>query len=154
MCFDSHLERMFASVAYWSGIRIRGSNRWPAIEHWIDAFEAMPSYLATKSDYYTHIMDIPPQYGPGYSMNSPERTRLAGAIDGTDGSWSLPLAPFNVSLARLISFIIRLRHSMYVYMYACFLEFMTYFSPAQTWSLYTRVWTPETKPVATKLHTA
>lgn len=24
------------------------------------------SYLAFKSDYYTHIKDIPPQYGPGY----------------------------------------------------------------------------------------
>jgi len=27
------------------------------------AFEARPSYNETKSDYYTHVMDIPPQYG-------------------------------------------------------------------------------------------
>lgn len=33
------------------------------------AFEAMPSYMATKSDYYSHVMDIPPQYGPGYSLS-------------------------------------------------------------------------------------
>lgn len=27
----------------------------------------MPSsYQATKSDYYTHVMDIPPQYGQGF----------------------------------------------------------------------------------------
>ena len=24
------------------------------------------SYRATKSDYYTHVRDIPPQYGEGY----------------------------------------------------------------------------------------
>jgi glutathione S-transferase len=96
LTYITHLERMFASVAYWSGIRIRGSGRWKAIERWVDAFEAMPSYMATKSDYYTHIQDIPPQYGPGYSVNSAERTRLAGAIDGSDGSWKLPLSPFNV----------------------------------------------------------
>ena len=57
---------MCASVAYWSGLKLRGSGKWPAIERWMDAFETMPSYMATKSDYYTHVMDIPPQYGPGY----------------------------------------------------------------------------------------
>ena len=42
--------------------------RWPAIERWLSAFEERPSYLATKSDYYTHVMDIPPQYGPSYPV--------------------------------------------------------------------------------------
>jgi glutathione S-transferase len=51
---------------------MRGS-RWPAIERWMAAFEAMPTYMATKSDYYTHIKDIPPQYGPGYSLPGSEK---------------------------------------------------------------------------------
>lgn len=77
LTYITHIERMCASVAYWSGKQIRGS-RWPAIERWMVAFEAMPSYMATKSDYYTHVMDIPPQYGPGYSL--PGSEKFAGVI--------------------------------------------------------------------------
>lgn len=93
LTYVSHLERMCASVAYWSGFKIRGDGRWPAIERWFDAFEEMPSYLATKSDYYTHVMDIPPQYGPGYRVPGPEAQAMADRIDGRDGSWRLPLPP-------------------------------------------------------------
>ena len=40
---------------------------------------------------YTHANDIPPQYGPGFSID--EARVAAGAIDGRDGaSWSLPLS--------------------------------------------------------------
>lgn len=28
----SHIERMCASVAFWSGVKVRGSGRWPAID--------------------------------------------------------------------------------------------------------------------------
>lgn len=94
LTYISHIERMLASVAYWSGLLIRGPGRWKNLERWIDAFESLPSYMATKSDYYTHVMDIPPQYGPGYSplgLKNP----LAEAIDGRDGSWSLPLPELN-----------------------------------------------------------
>ena len=42
--------------------------RWPGIERWLSAFEERSSYRATKSDYYTHVMDIPPQYGPSYPV--------------------------------------------------------------------------------------
>jgi glutathione S-transferase len=52
--------------------------------------------MATKSDYYTHVMDIPPQYGPGFSL--PESKLIASKIDGTDGSWNLPLPSFNPSV--------------------------------------------------------
>ena len=90
LTYVTHIERMCASVAFWSGRQIRGS-RWPAIERWLQAFEAMPSYQATKSDYYTHAMDIPPQYGPGYSLPGSESFRKN--ILGEDGSWSLPLPP-------------------------------------------------------------
>lgn len=52
--FISHIERMLASIPFWSGKKIRGGGRWPALERWLDAFEERPSYMATKSDYYTH----------------------------------------------------------------------------------------------------
>ena len=32
--------------------------------------ESRPSYRNIQSDYYTHVMDIPPQYGPGFSDNN------------------------------------------------------------------------------------
>jgi hypothetical protein len=87
------VERMCASVAFWSGLKMRGDGRWPAIERWMEAFEALPSYMATKSDYYTHVMDIPPQYGPGYSL--PGSEAYAARISGRDGSWKLPLPPLS-----------------------------------------------------------
>jgi glutathione S-transferase len=94
--FITHVERMAASVPYWAGFKIRGDGTWPNLERWMSAFEDMPSYLATKSDYYTHIRDIPPQYGPGYAVNG--AAELAGAIDGTDGcSWELPLKPLSMN---------------------------------------------------------
>ena len=90
--YVTHIERMCASCAFWSGLQIRGS-RWPAIERWLQAFEKMPSYMATKSDYYTHCLDIPPQYGPGYSL--PGSESFQNSILGEDGSWELPLKPFS-----------------------------------------------------------
>jgi len=93
LTFVTHVERMCASVAYWGGFKVRGEGRWPRIERWMDAFEALPSYMATKSDYYTHIMDIPPQYGPG--CTSPGWERLGRQIDGTGTNWRLPLPPFS-----------------------------------------------------------
>ena len=92
--YITHVERMAASVPYWAGFSIRGEGRWPNVEKWMDAFEDMPSYLATKSDYFTHVKDIPPQYGPGYTTDGAEK--FAGIIDGTDGvSWELPLKPLS-----------------------------------------------------------
>ena len=67
--YVSHVERMLASALYWKGIQIRGSGRFSNLEAWLAAFEERPAYLATKSDYYTHVMDIPPQYGPGFSVD-------------------------------------------------------------------------------------
>jgi glutathione S-transferase len=94
LTYVSHIERMAASVPYWSGFLLRGQGRWPNIDRWFVAFEQLPSYMATKSDYYTHVQDIPPQYGPGYSPPGMDDT-LAKAIDGRDGSWKLPLAPLS-----------------------------------------------------------
>ena len=56
------------------------------------AFETRPAYLASKSDYYTHCQDIPPQYGPGCGV--PSGAPYEAAIDGRGPpGWCLPLAP-------------------------------------------------------------
>ena len=98
--FVTHIERMLASVPYWAGFKIRGgegSARWPNIDAWFDAFECMPSYMASKSDYYTHVQDIPPQYGPGYDEPGSGAEQLAAIINGVDEvkGWRLPLPPLN-----------------------------------------------------------
>jgi len=95
--YVSHLERMLASCAYWKGLDLRSGpwrERYPGINAWFDAFEKRECYLAFKSDYYTHVMDIPPQYGPGYDGGfEEERREYSKAITGRDGkSWSLPLS--------------------------------------------------------------
>ena len=67
--YVSHVERMLASCAYWKGLDLRGEqmrSRFPALNLWLDSFEKREFFLAFKSDYYTHVKDIPPQYGPGY----------------------------------------------------------------------------------------
>jgi len=85
--YVSHVERMIASVLYWKGIRIRGTDEFKGLDAWLAAFEERPAYIATKSDYYTHVMDIPPQYGPGFSVD--DAKKFADTIGG-DG-WRLPL---------------------------------------------------------------
>lgn len=96
LTYITHVERMCASVAYWSGFKVRGDGRWPAVERWMDAFEALPSYMATKSDYYTHVMDIPPQYGPGVPVSGWQK--LGSIIDGSaESAWRLPLPPLSTS---------------------------------------------------------
>ena len=37
--------------------------RWPNIEAWFEALEKRPTYLGTRSDFYTHVHDLPPQLG-------------------------------------------------------------------------------------------
>ena len=115
--YVSHVERMLASVAFWKGLDMRDP-KWGlnGINDWLEAFERRESYLAFKSDYFTHVMDIPPQYGPGYDGGFEEdRIKFANSIIGRvskgnifnlcesflfntcplpsqDGSWTLPLS--------------------------------------------------------------
>jgi glutathione S-transferase len=91
--FISHVERMLASLAFWKGLDLRDP-KWKlnGLNRWLEAFEKRESYLAFKSDYYTHVKDIPPQYGPGYEGGfENDRRQMSSAILGSDGSWSLPL---------------------------------------------------------------
>ncbi len=67
--FISHVERMLASCAYWKGLNLRSDDmraKYPSLNLWLDSFDKRECFLAFKSDYYTHVKDIPPQYGPGY----------------------------------------------------------------------------------------
>jgi glutathione S-transferase len=92
--YISHVERMLASVAYWKGLNLRDP-KWnlKGLNAWLDAFEKREPYLAFKSDYYTHIKDIPPQYGPGYDGGfKQDREAFSNMILGRDGSWTLPLS--------------------------------------------------------------
>ena len=67
----------------------------PALDEWLDAWEARPSYIATKSDYYTIVHAVPSQNGPAFPV--PESFDIAARLDGLDGEWAHddlePLAP-------------------------------------------------------------
>lgn len=92
--YVSHVERMLASCAYWKGLNLRDP-KWDlkGLTAWLEAFEKREAYLAFKSDYYTHVMDIPPQYGPGYDGGFDEdREKFARNIRGLGISWRLPLS--------------------------------------------------------------
>merc|ERR1719221_2513481 len=94
--YVSHVERMLASAAFWKGLDLRSEqyqSQFPNINAWLDAFEKRECYLAFKSDYYTHVKDIPPQYGPGYDGGFETRSEYQKNILGKDGeSWDLPLS--------------------------------------------------------------
>ncbi|GMH39233.1 hypothetical protein BSKO_07131 [Bryopsis sp. KO-2023] len=89
--FSPFLERMDASITYYKGFRMRGEGRFPNIDRWFEAMEARPTYIATKSDYYTHAHALPPQLG-GCEMVK-EGEPVAARIDG--GEWSYPLSPLD-----------------------------------------------------------
>ena len=56
--------------------------------------ETLPSYQLTKSDYYTHCWDLPPQLGGCVAESGAEP--FQDAINGrSPGSWSLPLSEHN-----------------------------------------------------------
>jgi glutathione S-transferase len=92
--FVSHVERMLASCAYWKGLNLRDPS-WglKGLNSWLEAFEKREHYLAFKSDYFTHVKDIPPQYGPGCDGGfNDDREKYSASIIGRDGSWNLPLS--------------------------------------------------------------
>ena len=115
--YISHVERMLASCAYWKGLNLRDPKwNFKGLNAWLDAFDKREPYLAFKSDYYTNVKDIPPQYGPGYDGGfEQDRQVFSNMILGKvslftnctvvycrcssntpcycrqDGSWTLPL---------------------------------------------------------------
>jgi len=93
--FASSLERIAASILYYKGLRVKGG-RWPHINAWFGAMECLESYRASQSDFHTHVHDLPPQIGGCLASGTPEQQVAMAAIDGTDGSWQLPLTPLSV----------------------------------------------------------
>ena len=63
--FIPFVERQSASLLYYKGFNLRDASKWPHIVKWLEAMEARPSYLATKSDVYTHSRALPPQLSAG-----------------------------------------------------------------------------------------
>ncbi|ACI65237.1 predicted protein [Phaeodactylum tricornutum CCAP 1055/1] len=101
--FAPFLERMAASLLYFKGFQFRVApgvpTDYPAINAWFDAMETRESYQLTKSDYYTHCWDLPPQLGGCVYEKGGEPFEQAingdRRLDGTHKSWELPLAPHN-----------------------------------------------------------
>jgi len=99
--FAPFLERMCASMIFFKGFQIRVAKGqrtdYPAINKWFDAMEQLPSYVVTKSDYYTHAWDLPPQLGGCVREEKGELFERAingeRLMDNSRGSWDLPLVP-------------------------------------------------------------
>ena len=90
------LERLLASCLYWKGLRVLGGVGGEGGEEglglrrlaaWLAAMESRESYVATQSDYYTLVMSLPSQNGPGYAV--PAASAIAARLSGLDGAWSL-----------------------------------------------------------------
>jgi glutathione S-transferase len=94
--FASSLERIAASILYYKGLSIRGE-RWPSVEKWFQEMDGRESYMASRSDFHTHVHDLPPQIGGCIASGTKEQQAAAAQIDGTDGrSWQLPLPALTV----------------------------------------------------------
>jgi len=101
MMFAPFLERMSASMLFFKGFQIRVApgerTDFPAVNRWFDAMETLESYQLTKSDYYTHCWDLPPQLGG--CVPEAGSQPFQDAINGIEpGSWLLPLSPNNGGL--------------------------------------------------------
>jgi len=85
-------ERYIASIYAFKGYRIRGQERYAAIDAWMAAMERdVQSFAATKADFYSTVWDLPPQMGNPCINADGDAAREV--IDGRDGSWDLPLSP-------------------------------------------------------------
>ena len=90
--FVPFLERMSASLLYYKGLRIKGhGSPWPNITRWFDALESRPSYQGIRSDWHTHVHDLPPQLGGCHESGTHEQFSAARKLD----SWTLPLDPLS-----------------------------------------------------------
>lgn len=103
LMFAPFLERMAASIIFFKGFQIRTSptqtTDYPYLNKWFDAMETLDSYQVTKSDYYTHCWDLPPQLGGcTYEPDGePYENAINGSrnLNGVGGSWEFPLQPDN-----------------------------------------------------------
>ena len=83
--FVSHVERYERIVFILERTKLAGEIADGKISN--DGFKhsrRFPEYRATKSDYYTYVMNIPPQYGPGYEDNTAEVKEAMRIINGEE----------------------------------------------------------------------
>ena len=109
------MRSLFSTVLYYKGFVIRvpsgerATAEYPGINAWFDAMEELPAYQLTKSDYYTHAWDLPPQLGGCSSEpdGKPYEDAINGlrSLDDKQGSWELPLQPDNGGIEPDWSFI-------------------------------------------------
>ncbi|KAJ1444005.1 hypothetical protein B484DRAFT_321249, partial [Ochromonadaceae sp. CCMP2298] len=87
--FTPFLERMAASLPYYKGksFEVRCAD-FPHLLKWYQAMDARPAYIGLKSDYYTHVHDLPPQIGGCVKDGAGAAYR--GRIDG--GDWRVEVA--------------------------------------------------------------
>lgn len=89
--FARSAERAAAMLPYFKGLQVRRNPRWPHLERWYVAMESRPAYRRIAGDHYTHVsatpLQVPFLVGPKHA----DGAAFAAAIDGSDGSWSLPL---------------------------------------------------------------
>lgn len=102
--FTPFLERMAASLPYFKGFQCRCAT-YPHLLKWYEAMDTRPAYVGIKSDYYSHVHDLPPQIG-GCHFN-PESAPFREEIDG--GAWDVakdaseclePMLPADPDVAR------------------------------------------------------
>jgi len=92
------LERARACLLFAKGFDVRALPRYDAVDRWFQAMELRPCYVGTQSDFFNLVHFLPPQAGWFALENNPEEF-IAG-IDGTDGSWRLPLQPSRFEQSR------------------------------------------------------
>jgi len=95
--FAPFLERMDASLLFYKGLSLRGGS-YPHIKRWFETMEAQTqTFLGIRSDYYTHVTDLPPQIGGCYSTKSGDAQAVALAARAQaeimGGAWRLGVKP-------------------------------------------------------------
>jgi len=84
--FIPYVERMAASLYYYKGLNLRAPDQFPALCRWFDGLERRSTYRGTRSDFHTHVHDLPPQMGGCYSNDSRGAQDAARLVDA--GPWN------------------------------------------------------------------
>lgn len=83
--FVPYVERMNASLYYYTGYRLRDPASHPRLAAWFDALESRPAYRAIQSDFHTHAHDLPPQMGGCYENGTEGQKEAKKRVD--HGPW-------------------------------------------------------------------
>jgi glutathione S-transferase len=78
--FAPFLERMAASLPYYKGFESR-SDKYPHLLTWYETMDTREAYRGVKSDYYTHVHDLPPQIGGCQPFGGSDYKRYQKEVD-------------------------------------------------------------------------